>query len=794
MVLNYCIQNTNILVKTLHLLGIIFITLLCPIGNNLMSQASFNVSLISQVEIDATSNDVWTFVDSIGREYVIAGNIENSQIFDITQPESPRLLATIPGARSLWRDFKSYQNYLYVVADQGNDGLTIIDMSHPQDSITYEKWTTNVTSNGESDAIQRCHNIYIDTIKGHAYLAGCNIGEGGVISLDLSSDPSNPRLIGIQDQEYAHDVIVQGDYMYTSEIFAGTLGIYDISSPRDPLFVNRAVTSTVFTHNAWPSDDGNYIFTTDERGGAFLDAYDISDKNQITRIDKYQPNSFNDVLPHNTHYHNGFLVTSWYIEGVIIIDAHRPHNLIRVGQYDTNPQNANGNWGVSPYLPSGNIVATDMDNGLFILKPDYVRASYLEGVVYDSLSRLPINGASIAIQGLDSREELTDPRGQYATGISLEGTFSVIINHPMYRSDTIQIEFERGKVVEQNFSLFPKSFVRLNGTVTDAQGDPVADAKIELISELSYSLTSDADGMFRGDLLNGIYAVSINKWGYLSERDTFVLTQPVELQFMLTEGYQDDFQVDLGWTVSGEPFAGEWTREAPLATLFNNTLSNPDQDSPNDLGSKAYITGNDDSTVAIDDVDAGPTVLTSPFIDLAIFNDPTIEFDHWFFNGSGDNMPNDQMICSILTPEDQIEVLAIEEDALWNQSSIRIKDWTNSTMIQLQFSVEDEEPGHLLEAGIDNFIILDDVSSAVNKSSIPSVELAPNPASRFVQLLNEGITPKSAELIDITGRRHKVFVDGSMLFFNPIMSGSYFLVIEDSSGKKYLNTVQIIHR
>ena len=149
-------------------------------------------------------------------------------------------------------------------------------------------------------------------------------------------------------------------------------------------------------------------------------------------MDQYRPVDDIGILPHNTHYFEGFLVTSWYNAGVIILDAHRPHNLIRVAQYDTNPQNANGNWGVSPYLPSGTIVATDIDNGLFMLEADYQQAAYLEGIVIDSFTRLPVNGATIEILSELALIETADPRGEFATGIPETGTFRVAVAHPNY--------------------------------------------------------------------------------------------------------------------------------------------------------------------------------------------------------------------------------------------------------------------------------------------------------------------------------------------------------------------------
>ena len=49
-------------------------------------------------------------------------------------------------------------------------------------------------------------------------------------------------------------------------------------------------TSCQFTHNAWISDDNNYLFTTDETAGCYVGAYDVSDIYDIQEIDLIQEN------------------------------------------------------------------------------------------------------------------------------------------------------------------------------------------------------------------------------------------------------------------------------------------------------------------------------------------------------------------------------------------------------------------------------------------------------------------------------------------------------------------------
>ncbi len=66
------------------------------------------------------------------------------------------------------------------------------------------------------------------------------------------------------------------------------------------------------------------------------------------------------------------MYASWYYEGVQVFDISDPINPVRIGFYDTfdgpDAPSFAGNWGVYPYLPSGNILASDMQSGLFILQ------------------------------------------------------------------------------------------------------------------------------------------------------------------------------------------------------------------------------------------------------------------------------------------------------------------------------------------------------------------------------------------------------------------------------------------
>jgi len=216
--------------------------------------------------------------------------------------------------------------------------------------------------------------------------------------------------------------------------------MYDITDKMNPIQIGLQETTTSYTHNSWVSDDGKYLFTTDEKENAFVDAYDITNPNNIKLLDQYQPlaTENNDVIPHNTHYLDGYLVTSWNTDGVVIIDTKRPHNLVKVGSYDTYLEPTGGFagcWGAFPFLESGFVLASDRQTGLYILETNYTRACWLEGSITECESGLPINGVNVAIMSSDLNREKSDPLGFYATGQVTGGTFNVEFSHPEY--DTI---------------------------------------------------------------------------------------------------------------------------------------------------------------------------------------------------------------------------------------------------------------------------------------------------------------------------------------------------------------------
>ena len=110
--------------------------------------------------------------------------------------------------------------------------------------------------------------------------------------------------------------------------------------------------------------------------------------NNIQEIDRIQSNPGSGTIPHNTHVDGNFLITSYYRDGTTVHDITYPDNMIQVAYYDSysgSGNGFNGCWGTYPYLPSGNIISSDIDSGpsgngrLLIYGRNFQQASYLSG-------------------------------------------------------------------------------------------------------------------------------------------------------------------------------------------------------------------------------------------------------------------------------------------------------------------------------------------------------------------------------------------------------------------------------
>lgn len=678
-----------------------------------------------------------------GREYALLGGSLGMIVVDITDPDNPVNIVQIPAPEgpensgSLWKEIKVYQNYAYLTTEAGG-GLQIINLSNlPNNNLVYHSYTGDGAIDGQLNSI---HALHIDVTAGFVYLHGSNLFDGAPVVLDLNNDPYNPTYAGVYDQlGYVHDGYADNDTLYAAHIYDGLLAVVDMSDKQNPIVLGTVETPGKFTHNTWPLADSRIVLTTDEATPSFVTAYDVSDPTDIQELDRVSTNDGNNSIGHNTHVRNDWAITSWYSDGVVIIDAHKPDNLVITGLYDTWPQgsgaNFNGCWGAFPYFPSGTIVTSNIEPArLTVLTPAYVRAAYLEGSVTNGCNGLPLSGVTVDVSGNDPWVDVTTGAdGTFKTGQTATGSFTVTFSKTGFLPTTVNINLATAQVTDLNVTLEAGTTYDIDVTALSTAGSaPIANSEIYLENgDQSYYVTTDANGQFDLDcIVAGAYAAGA--WGFQPGVLTVAADGATTLSLEPLH-YYDDFQLDLGWSVVTTSSSGEWVRDVPIGTTYQGDACNPGDDAAVDANDECYVTGNGGGDAGADDVDGGATTLTTPPMQLAAYDDAVLSFWYWFVNDGGSGDPNDNLTVTVSNGAQTATVFTEDQsESAWNFSGdIHLADFIALTdNVRVSFVTADQQPGHLVEAAVDVFSVVPEVSSgADNIDPQALVQVLPNPSS-----------------------------------------------------------------
>lgn len=713
------------------------------VGTGSLHAQNFNIQLRGTLEYPGqTLANICGFAQN-GKEYALVGASKGLSIVDVTNPDNPVEIVQIPGPDNLWKEIKVYSHYAYVTSE-GGGGVQIVDLSAlPSPNLAYHNYTGNGNIENQLNEI---HALHIDEAKGFLYTFGGNFSSARVHNLNI--DPYNPVYAGKFDQlGYIHDGFALNDTLYSCHIYNGLLAVVDMRDKLNPKVLGTVETPGRFTHNSWLLDDHRYILTTDETTPSFVTSYDISDPTDIKELDRFSTNDGNNSIGHNTHVRNNYAITSWYTDGVAIVDAHKPDNLVLVGQYDTWPQAGgpgfDGCWGVYPFLPSGNLVASNIPNTnggigkLFVLTPTYARASYLEGQIMDGCTGNPMIGASISINANNAVvSESSKNDGSFKTGLAKSGTFTVTVSKPGYVSQTLDLNFVQGQVTSLNTTLEPISSFNVTGKVIDQTSGAVLENRTFTLKNdiKEYKIQTNASGQFDlSCVFGGNYRAGT--WGYLVA--DVVVDQNGSLTIPLQPAYYDDFELDLNWTSSGTASDGYWELGEPIGTSLFGEQSNPDFDIDSDNGDQCYVTGNGGGSAGNDDVDGGQVTLTSPVIKLKNYQDAVLSFYYWFYNGGGTNMPNDRFEVVVTNGQESATVLTETVTAsAWRFSgNISLKNYLPLTdNMRVQFITYDDNPGHVSEGAVDVFQVVPGLVSSYEPDLTAEINLAPNPSNSDFQL------------------------------------------------------------
>jgi choice-of-anchor B domain-containing protein len=773
-----------------------------------------NITFQSKVTYAATGEDlsnIGGYADSTGKEYALVGWEKGLEIIDVSNPANPIRDTNIIGNTSIWREVKVYKKYAYVTTE-GGGGLQIIDLSAlPNYKGIRSKFIQpfiNIPA-GNSGALGTIHALHIDTTKGNLYLYGSNPGNKGALVFSLN-DPWNPAYLGAFNNLYIHDGYVDNDTMYSCHIYAGYFSIVDMTDKNNPAILSSQNTPNNFTHNSWPTADKKFLFTTDEVDNSYLTAYDISNVTQPVEVCRIQSqNAGGQAIVHNTHVRNGYAITSWYKDGVVITDVHRPQNMVNVAWYDTSPLsggNFDGAWGVYPFLPSGNLVVSDITEGMFVLSPTYKRASYLEGTLTDSLCGTLLDGVTItATSGTTTFTTKTDANGEYKTGTVDNGLYTVTLSKPGYTNLVINnVNLQTALVTVLNKALLSAGSVTFVTTVNDsATQTPLVNANTTIVLSANatswlypLSETSVSNGKATYNCLNyGTYNEYVGKWGYKTKCtiSNVINASTTSNTFQLSKEYYDDFVFNNNWTITTTATAGAWERAIPVGTLNGGLKSNANVDATGDCAGFAYVTGNAPGQAGADDVDDGYTKLTSPIMDLTSYatTGANLSYERWFYNGGGATTVNDTMDISITNGTTTVLLEQVFKNNVvsskWNKHTVaNLQNLIPLTAtMQLIVKVEDYVPGHLLEGGFDKMEITPAsvVSlNALNKATIASI--SPNPTND-VCTINTTVKLVKVQLFDVAGKQvlvHNAVGFNATLSLANLDAGMYTVHITYENG------------
>ncbi len=352
----------------------LLIGLLSLLSFNMNGQSSSNISLVYHwqdttfpqgPQYEQTYNEIWGFVQG-GKEYAVIGSGFGTHIFDVTTTGAEYQVDFVPGAHSdstvVHRDYHDYNGYLYAVCDEGPSSLQIIDLQYLPDSVhlVYDQQTF----------FTRAHNIFIDTAHGVMYTASQKhiSGNDPVVSYSLSN-PTNPVMIHQHVMPGGtHDLYVWNDTMYAHDGNAG-FDMFTNAKSTSPVFLGSYV-SPGYNHSGWLDRERRVYYNATETHGVPIKAFDVSDPANISTISNFACNSDTSTIVHNLMYKDNLLFASYYYDGMYVFDVSDPANPAIAGYYDTYPgpntHNFRGCWGVYCFLPSGKILASDMQSGLYV--------------------------------------------------------------------------------------------------------------------------------------------------------------------------------------------------------------------------------------------------------------------------------------------------------------------------------------------------------------------------------------------------------------------------------------------
>jgi choice-of-anchor B domain-containing protein len=385
------------------------------------------IDLMARVSLEAMGatggNSLWGWTDpESGREYALMGVNTGLFFVDVTVPSVPALLGRLPTATavSLWRDVRVYGNHAYVVSEARDHGLQVFDLTRlrglsPNPARLFD---ADDTFRGEGGAsLGSVHTFFVNEATGYGYAVGARpVGAsgwacgGGLYAISLA-DPARPAFAGcLASEGYTHEVTCvryQGPdtrYRGREVCFAanpgfpatGTGGGYDrltiadVEDKQAPSVLGEAIyPNPGYMHQGWLTEDHRYFLANDELDevnygfGTRTLVFDVADLEAPEYVGSFSHGTRS--IDHNLYIRDGYVFASNYTTGLRVLDlaafstSGEPGDIATVAYFDTHPEHDDpvfqGAWNNYPFFASGNVIVSDINRGLFVLRPTTLRTS-----------------------------------------------------------------------------------------------------------------------------------------------------------------------------------------------------------------------------------------------------------------------------------------------------------------------------------------------------------------------------------------------------------------------------------
>ncbi len=373
-------------------------------------------------------NDCWGWTDpDSGTEYALMGLEGGLAFVDLTDAANPVVLGTLDTHTkpSAWRDVKVYDDYAFIVSEADGHGMQIFDLTQLRglDGGQPVKLAETAHFGGFGSA----HNIAIDEVNGFAYVVGAvedgfaDQCSGGLYMVNIRT-PTQPTFAGCfsggdpavpqpgdtyPKSAYTHDVqcvvydgpdtrysqrqlCFSSDDMY-DESGLTFLGIADTTDKSNVRQVARlGYPDFGFAHQGWLSEDHRYFFLNDEFDELTLGSltrtvvFDLENLEEPKVLGVFENPSF--AIGHNSYVVGDSIYMANYTSGLRLVNLNPDEagviaiaGMQEVAFFDTYPDDdpANGGqgapsfsgaWSTYPFFASGNILISDIDRGLFVVR------------------------------------------------------------------------------------------------------------------------------------------------------------------------------------------------------------------------------------------------------------------------------------------------------------------------------------------------------------------------------------------------------------------------------------------